>query len=485
MAISDAVPQPRTTIQTGGLLIGGAAFLLMRMTAPPETLSFDAWVVAALAVLMIIWWVTEAVPIAATALAPMAILPFFGVLPLKVASAQYMSPVIVLLMAGFIIARAIERWGLHERIALFVVDNVGTRPPALIAGFMLSAAILSMWISNTATALMMTPIALSVASAVLGGRSLGAPFTTALLLSVAYACSIGGLATPVGSPTNLIVIGYLAEQGVEVSFAQWMLYGLPVVLILLPLAWFVLTAYGTFNSKRDDAPDPSLVKTTVKNARAELGKMTAPEKRTLIVFALVAFSWIFRSQLQKIGALQGLNDQIIAVMGAILLFVVPSGHSESRSAPLLDWQTAERIPWGVVLLFGGGLSLAAAISASGLAAFLAGFFTGLSGIPVFLALLAVTILVLTLTEFTSNVATVSALLPMVGAMAIATGMDLYVLALPLGLAASCAFMLPMATGPNAVAYGSGRVSIPRMASIGIWVNICSALVIAGVVYFLR
>lgn len=467
-----------------GLIVGGGAFLAMRLAPSPQALSPEAWVVAALAVLMIVWWVTEAVPIAATALAPLAVLPFFDVLTLREASAQYMSPVIVLLMAGFIIARAIERWGLHERIALFVVDRVGTRPPALIAGFMISAAILSMWISNTATALMMTPIALSVAHAVLGDRALGAQFTTALLLAVAYACSIGGLATPVGSPTNLIVIGYLADQGIDISFSQWMSYGLPVVIILLPLAWLVLTIFGTWRSGAN-APQAAAVKATVREARSALGKISTPELRTLIIFAVVALSWIFRSQLQKIGGVEGLNDQIIAVLGAILLFIVPSGAKEYRSAPLLDWQTAERIPWGVVLLFGGGLSLAAAISASGLATFLAGFFTGLSGMEIVYVVLAVTILVLTLTEFTSNVATVSALLPMIGAMALATEFDLYQLALPLGLAASCAFMLPMATGPNAVAYGSGRVSIARMASIGVWVNIMSALVITGVVVVLR
>lgn len=484
MASSEAALKPRSSVQMIGLIVGGAAFVTMRASPTPQALSPEAWVVASLAVLMIVWWVTEAVPIAATALAPLAVLPFFDVLSLREASAQYMSPVIVLLMAGFIIARAIERWGLHERIALFVVDHVGVRPPALIAGFMISAAILSMWISNTATALMMTPIALSVAHAVLGERAFGARFTTALLLAVAYACSIGGLATPVGSPTNLIVIGYLADQGVDISFSQWMGYGLPVVAILLPLAWLVLTIAGTWRSGAH-APQAAAVKATVREARAALGKMSAPEMRTLIIFAVVALAWIFRSRLQKIEGFEGLNDQIIAVMGAILLFIVPSGASQTRSAPLLDWGTAERIPWGVVLLFGGGLSLAAAISASGLAAFLAGFFTGLSGFQIVYVVLAITLLVLILTEFTSNVATVSALLPMIGAMALATEFDLYLLALPLGLAASCAFMLPMATGPNAVAYGSGRVSIARMASVGVWVNMLSALVITGVVVSLR
>lgn len=464
-----------------GLILGGLIFTAMMVTPPPEGLSREAWITASLGVLMVIWWVSEALPIAATALLPLVVLPLTGVSPMREASAAYMSPIVVLLMAGFIIAKGVERWNLHERIALMIVDTIGARPPALIGGFMIAAALLSMWISNTATALMMTPIALSVARSVLGENALDARFTIALVLGVAYACSIGGLGTPVGSPTNLIVIGYLAEQGVAVSFTQWMSFGLPVVIVLAPLAWLSLVLYGARGAGMADMSEAHAV---VRNARAALGPATAPEIRTLMVFGLIAGAWIFRSQLQQIPSLALLNDQIIAVAGAILFFMLPSGSKTERGAPLLDWRTAERIPWGVVLLFGGGLSLAGAITKTGLAAFMATWFTALTGMPDFVMILALTALVLMLTEVVSNVATVSAIMPMVAAIAAASGADLMLLSAAVGLAASCAFMLPMATGPNAVAYASSGLRVAQMARIGIRVNIIAVLVIATLVSLL-
>lgn len=476
MTDAPSPPLARTPVQLAGLIVGAGAFLAVALSPPPDGLSQEGWLVAGLALMMIPWWVTEALPIPATSLTPLIVLPMAGIAPLREVSASYMSPIVVLLMAGFIIAKAIERWGLHERIALSVVARLGLKPAALAAGFMVAAAGLSMWISNTATALMMTPIALSVAAAA-GGRA--ANFRAGLLLAVAYACSIGGLATPVGSPTNLIVIGYLADQGVTVSFADWMALGAPVVVILLPLAWAIL-ALGMRARGPMDA-DEAAVAAQVRDARAALGRVTEPERRTLMVFAAIAGAWVFGDQLKLLPGLGGLSDPIVAVAGAVAFFIAPSGAAGARTAPLLDWKTAERIPWGVVLLFGGGLSLAAAISKTGLAAFAAGMLTGLTGLPEFLLVLSLTVLVLSLTEFTSNVATVSALAPVVGAAALATGADLAALAAPLGLAASCAFMLPMATGPNAVAYASGAVSLGRMARTGFAINIVAALVIATVV----
>ncbi|MEM6415173.1 MAG: SLC13 family permease [Pseudomonadota bacterium] len=501
----------RTSVQWAGLAMGTGIFFLLLVSPNPEGLSREAMGVAALASLMIIWWVTEAIPIAVTALAPMIVLPLAGVSPLKEAATSYMSPIVVLLMAGFIIAKAIEKWGLHTRIALNVVRALGTQPGALIAGFMIAAAGLSMWISNTATALMMMPIALSVAEATKTERlqqrdgavgvkldrrfGLENSFTTALLLSVAYACSIGGLATPVGSPTNLIVIGYLAEQNIALGFADWMRLGVPVVLLLLPVAWLILVRYGVAGSS---CAEPSgQAKKIVQDGLMALGPITEPEKRTLIVFLCIASAWVFSAQLKNLPGLDALNDQIIGLVGVVAFFIIPSGarqqaeddgerHPRSiRSSPLLDWSLAERIPWGVILLFGGGLSLAAAIGKSGLALFLAQSFVGLGGMPDFIVILALTVLVLMLTEFTSNVATVSAILPMVGAIALATGFDLVALAAPIGLAASCAFMLPMATGPNAVAYAADHVPLRRMANIGIRLNIAGALIITLVATVLR
>lgn len=478
---------PRTPVQLAGLLGGLVLYMALCLSPGPQALSPEGWQVASLAVLMILWWVTEAAPIAVTALLPMIILPFAGVMGLSDVGASYMSPIVILLFAGFILARAIERWHLHERIALFVVDKMGTRPPTLIAGFMLSSALLSMWISNTATALMMTPIALSVAQAASGdiaGQSKAvSPLMTALLLSVAYACSIGGLATPVGSPTNLIVIGYLADQDIAISFSQWMGIGVPVVVCLLPLAWLVLS-WSARSGAISDTSDDGAVRTVIRAARQKLGPMTGPEKMTLVVFAAVAAAWILRTDMQRLPGFENLNDQIIAIVGVVAMAVLPAFDRKTPSAPILDWANAERIPWGVVLLFGGGLSLAAAVKVSGLATYLAGFLTGLAGLPVFLVILGIALMILTVTEFTSNVATVSAMLPVLGAMAVATGFDLYLLAAPTAMAASCAFMLPMATGPNAVAYASGTLSLGQMARIGLRVNLVAAIVIATVVTLL-
>lgn len=480
MSSEQAVSKGRKTGQWLGLFAGALIFTVMMLAPSPEGLSREAWITAALGVLIVTWWISEALPIAATALLPLVVLPLTGISPMREASAAYMSPIVVLLMAGFIIAKGVERWNLHERIALIIVDSIGARPPALIGGFMIAAALLSMWISNTATALMMTPIALSVAHAVLGPRAQEAKFTIALLLAVAYACSIGGLGTPVGSPTNLIVIGYLAEQGVTVNFADWMGFGLPVVLTMLPLAWLVLVHYGARNA----GGDMSAAGDVVRKARAALGPATAPEIRTLLVFVLIAGSWIFRAQLQQLPGLERLNDQIIAVAGAILFFILPSGSKKERGSALLDWRTAERIPWGVVLLFGGGLSLAGAITKTGLATFMAAGFSGLTGAPDFVMILALTALVLMLTEVVSNVATVSAIMPMVAAIAAATGADIMLLSAAVGLSASCAFMLPMATGPNAVAYASSSLTIGRMARIGIRLNLVAVVVIAVLVTLL-
>lgn len=471
--------RPRTTSQWFALLGGGAIFLAMLIAGPQQGLSFEAWVTVALGILMIIWWISEAIPIPVTSMLPLIILPVSGVLPMAEASAAYMSPIVVLLMAGFIVAKGIERWNLHTRIALGVVGRIGTSPPALIAGFMIAAALLSMWISNTATALMMTPIALSVAGVLSDGDEAGR-FRITLLLSIAYACSIGGLATPVGSPTNLIVIGYLAELDRVVSFGEWMRLGVPLVIILIPLSWLVLVHYA----RNSVMADRQSVAEVIETRQARLGTLTTPELRTSILFAFIASAWIFRGQLQTLPGLSNLNDQIIAVIGVVAFFIVPSGSNKEKGTALLDWKTAERIPWGVVLLFGGGLSLAGAIAKSGLAAFMATQLSGMLGIPMILLMFILVVMVLALTEFTSNVATVSALMPVIGALAIAGGMDPLTLAAPVGLAASCAFMLPMATGPNAVAYASEGITMKRMASIGIRINIIAALVITCVVYFL-
>lgn len=470
-----------------GLLIGpmaaGLAFTLSGMSE----LAFDARVTLALAALMAVWWASEAVPIAVTALSPMVVLPIFGVLDIRSASAPYADNVVMLLLGGFIMATAIERWNLHARVALNVVAGVGSRPAALVAGFMGTAALLSMWISNTATTLMMAPIALSVANAV--EPDARGPFHKALLLGLAYAASVGGLATPVGTPTNLIIMGQLREAGLaDISFAEWMGVGLPVVLILVPALWLAL-AFWIHPTPAANRGAGAAGAMAAKTARSALGPITAPEVRTALVFAFIAFLWVVRRDLAAaIPALTGLTDTGIAVFGAVLMFLVPSGAKEGGHdgrGMLLDWRTAEKLPWGVVLLFGGGFSLAEAIRTTGLAAAGGEALSGLQGLDPLLVTLVVATLVIFATELMSNVATISAVAPVLIALSLATGMDATLIAMPAAMAASCAFMLPIATGPNAVVYATGRIATADMAKTGARLNIIAALLITLVVAVMR
>jgi len=445
---------------------------------------------------MIVWWVTEAVPIPVTSLVPLVAFPLLGIQSIKTTSAEYMHPIVVLLMGGFIVAKAIERWNLHTRIALNVVALVGSRPSMLIAGFMFAGAIMSMWISNSATSIMLTPIAISVAAALFDGEHRDKAFTMALLIGIAYACSIGGLGTPVGTPTNLIVIGYLEESaGIRISFAQWMMLGIPTVLLLVPIAWLILTriAFRLVSTSSGAARDVLL------DRKRELGPLTRPEKRTIIVFAVVAGLWIFRNPLQELSVgglllfdvfrnllagifgegallvqpLGGLTDHITAIIGVILCFLIPAGLEDDKTQKILDWKTAESIPWGPLLLFGGGLSLALAISSTGLGRWFGQELASLANFPLIIVILLIATFVIFLTEVMSNVATAAALMPILGATALAAGIDIEFVAVPIALAASCAFMLPTATGPNAVIFASDIVSLPTMARAGFLVNIAA------------
>lgn len=469
-----------------GLALGPVVALAILFIGPPASLdNAAAWPVLALLALMAIWWVSEAIPIPVTSLAPIVILPLFGVQSVRETAAPYMHPIVVLLLGGFLFAKAIERWNLHSRIALSIVARSGDHPAALVGGFMAAAAVLSMWISNTATSIMLIPIALSVAAAVLGDDRTDDPFTYALLLGVAWSCSIGGLGTLVGTPTNLIVVSYLNDQaGFDISFLQWMMFGLPTVAVILPAAWLVLTKWAF----RIEAHGGAAAQEAVRARLAALGPITTPEKRTLAMFSVIAFLWIFRQPLNglEIGGvapLAGLTDHMIAILGVFLAFLIPAGDRD-RSPGLLDWKRAETIPWGVVLLFGGGMSMAGAISASGLSAWIGGELAGFAGLPLIFLMLIVTTAVIFTTEVTSNIATAAALMPVLGSVALATGIPVELLAAPLAMAASCAFMLPMATGPNAVVYASGAVSLPTMAAAGFRLNLVAIFLITGIVYVL-
>jgi len=424
-------------------------------------------------VLMAVWWASEAVPLAVTSLLPLAVLPLFGQMSLKEIASPYADPVVLLLLGGFIVALAIEKWNLHRRIALNVLVVSGARLKLLAAGFMLTTALLSMWISNTATSLMMAPIVMSVALAAGGGMRLAG----ALLLGVAYSASIGGLATPVGTPTNLIVMGWLRENaGVEITFREWMSFGLPVVALMLPAAWLVVT-WGL----KSDAAGARAAHDEIRVQHKGLGPVTTPEARVAMVFAVIASAWIFREQLVKVPGLAGLTDMGIAIIGAVVMFLVP--HSDAKTAAagrgfaLLDWDDGKAIPWDVVLLFGGGLSVAAAVQASGLAGWLGTSLAGLGALPPIVLVLIIVTLLIFLTEVMSNVAAMTTFLPVLGALAGATGIDVMTLVLPCAMAASCAFMLPIATGPNAVVFGTRQLTIARMAKTGLWLNFaCIAIV---------
>jgi len=497
--MGESSPRPGTDLKGArgriGLWLGPLLAVAIQLLPLPDSLvdaaggasgARDAWIVLSMLVLMAVWWVTEAIPIPVTSLLPLVILPVAGVLAIGEVSAPYMHPIVVLLLGGFIIAKAIERWNLHARIALNVVARVGASPTRLIGGFMAASALLSMWISNTATSIMMMPIAISAASEILGRDRIDAPFTWALLLGIAWACSIGGLGTLVGTPTNLIIVGYLNENtDLSIDFAQWMMLGIPVVLTLVPLAWFVLTRWA-FRIRVSDATSG---REAILADLAALGPVSRPEGRTIIVFAVVAGLWIFRRQLGAIeiggvAPLAGLTDHVIAILGVVLCFLVPAGAKDRPGEALLDWRTAETIPWGVLLLFGGGMSLATAITATGLSAWIGGELSGLASLPDLLLIALITALVIFLTEVTSNIATASALMPVLGALALSSGIDVSLLAAPLALAASCAFMLPMATGPNAVAFSTGRVSLPTMAAAGLRLNLLAIVAITALVYSL-
>lgn len=468
------------------VLLWGAPAELMEQGQPS-----GAWITLALLLFMAIWWVTEAVPIPVTSLLPLIVLPMFGVSPISQVAAPYMHPIVVLLLGGFIFAKAIEYWGLHERIALHVINKAGASPMRLIGGFMVAATLLSMWISNSATSIMMMPIALSVAASVQTEQGTSSKaFTLALLLGIAYACSIGGLGTPIGTPTNLIVMAYLNQHnGIEISFFQWMIIGVPTIVLLLPLVWLTLTKW-VFKLPTMGAEQ---ARQAVSTRLQQMGAITTAEKRTLLVFLLIAGLWMFRRILNTwefsfddrvYAPFAGLTDHVIAIFAVVLCFLVPAGGKSNRGKSLLDWNAAESIPWGVLLLFGGGMSLAQAISSTGLSAYIGGSMSVFATYPIPVLIFLVAVMVLALTEVTSNVATAAAIMPVLGAIAIETGLPIELMAAPLALAASCAFMLPMATGPNAVVFATGEVSLATMANVGFRLNLIALLVIVAVSYYL-
>lgn len=482
---SSAVPEERLSYQNIGLIAGPLVFAVMMLAGISQTMMPEmAWRVAAVGLWMGIWWATEAIPVPATAFLPLVCFDLLGIAPIAKAAQSYAHPIIYLFLGAFILALAVERWNLHKRIALMILSQTGTDGARLILGFMVVAAVLSMWMTNTSTTMMLMPIAVSVAAVVTENMERASErdkrnFQIALLLGLAYAATIGGLATLVGTPPNILLAGFLVDTyGIEISFLNWMLVGVPVSIVLLPLAWLILTRWAF----AFDIPESEGARAHLQRLRAELGPMSSAEKRVAVIFVLVILAWMFRRVITESTGLTGLSDTGVAMTAALLLFLVPSGSSSQSQ--LMVWHDVGRLPWGVLVLFGGGLSLASAVSQSGLALWLGEGLSPLSDLGVIVVILAAAGLVIFLTELTSNLATAATFLPVIAAIATQSGIDVLMLVVPVTLAASCAFMLPVATPPNAIVFASGFIRIPDMVRAGVYLNIVSMLLLTAVALWL-
>ncbi len=457
-----------------GFVLGPGLFALLLILGPPEGISIDAWRVLALTVLMAVWWVTEALPIAITALLPVALLPLMDVRPIEDAASPYANPLIFLFFFFFILAEGIQRWKLHRRLALQVLSLAGTRPHQVVGGFMLATAGLSMWVSNTATAALMLPIGLSVLKLVDAGDTEHSHrnLSLCLLLGIAMSANIGGMATLIGTPPNAILAGYLQDNhDIVIGFGRWMIVAFPLALMLLIIGWWLLTRHIYPISR---APLEGLSQ-LIDQQRHTMGKMRGPEKAVTVVFVSVALAWLTRPILQQLLPGLKLTDAGIAIIGALALFVIPA--SWRRLKFLMDWESARQIPWGVLLLVGGGLSLGSAIESSGLAAVVAGGLYGLAGLPLWLIMAGIATAIMLLSHVTSNTATTATMLPLVTSLAISLDLPLAYLAVPVAMAASCAFMLPVATPPNAIIFSSNQVTVAQMARAGALMSLITIAII--------
>ncbi|MGB1950803.1 MAG: SLC13 family permease [Marinobacter sp.] len=459
-------------------LVLGPLFLVLTLVLPaPDGMSDAAWAAAGLMLLMATWWSTEAIPIPATALLPILLVPALELGSVKEATAPYANPIIFLFLGGFTLGLAMQRWNLHRRIALHTLRSVGAKPRRQIAGFMMATAFLSMWVSNTATSIMMLPIGLSVIAMMGSGESEGQRrYATALLLAIAYSASIGGIATLIGTPPNALLAAYLSEnQGVSIGFAQWMLIGVPVTVVMLTLTWWWLTR--TDFGIAADGNSGALIRDELK----ALGPLRHGEKLVAAVFVLTAAAWIFRPLLAD-ELMPWLSDTGIAIAASVAVFLIPVNVKERVF--VLDWETAQSIPWGVLLLFGGGLAMAGVISNSGLAEWIAESLSVAGHLPAIVMIVLVAGVIIFLTEVTSNTATAAAFLPLLGALAISQELSPLLLTVPAAIAASCAFMMPVATPPNAIVFSSGHMKIQDMIRAGFALNIMGIIVVTIASYLL-
>jgi sodium-dependent dicarboxylate transporter 2/3/5 len=457
-----------------GLWGGLALFTAMLVMDAPPGMEPAAWRVAALTVLMAVWWMTEAVPLTVTALLPFLAVPMFAVMAAEDIAKEYYSPILFLILGGAFLALAIERVGLHRRLALAIL---GLSPPTtfgLLFAFMAATALLSMFISNTSTALIMVPIALAVlrAGGVQEGETGG--FAGALVMGIAFAASIGGLGTIVGSPTNAIAVGLIEKSlAIDIGFLDWAKFGVPIVAFAIPVAMAILIRVqrvkaGDFDGRR------------AATAIGHQSVWSVAERRVLAVFLLVFAAWVSQPLLEPLLPKKALTDGTIAIAGSLLLFIIPDGSGR----PLLDWKEANRAPWGVIMMFGGGLALAAAITKSGLAAWLGTILAPLGSVPLIVLALAIVALTVLITEFASNVATASGIMPVLAALIAATGADPILLAMPVAMAASWGFMLPSGTGPNAIAWATDHIALPRMLTAGLALDIVGIPLLVGAVWLI-
>jgi len=476
--------EARQRYQDVGIYLGPAIALVMLLVGPQGGLGDPAWRTAALGLWMAVWWATEARPVGVTAFIPLIFFAPLGITTLREAAAPYANPILYLYLGGFLIALAMQRWDLHKRIALTLLTVSGTNGRSLVAGFMVTAALLSMWMTNTSTTMMLLPIVISVIAVIAEtvteiDEKERKNFEICLLLGTAFGATIGGVATLVGTPPNAFLAAFLTDNyGIEISFARWMLVGVPVTVIMLPLCWLALTrlvypiSFETSGETRD----------LLKTMKQGLGPASSAEWRIGIVFLCVVIGWMTRPWLTKYLPIEGVSDPGIVMTAAFILFLIPSGGKNTLR--LLNWKQTKELPWEILILFGGGLSLAASVSETGLAHWLGASLVPLGTYGIAAIVVGAVVLVIFLTELTSNLATTATLLPVLAALALELGISPVTLTVPVALAASCAFMLPVATPPNAIVYGSGLLTIPQMAKAGLVMNLVGIVLLSLVALFL-
>lgn len=470
-----------------GLIAGPVLFIMTLLFFDPEGLSKEGLAVLASTIWIAVWWMTEAIPIPITSLLPIILLPMTEGLDIGATTSAYGNDTIFLFMGGFMVALAMEKWNLHRRIALNIINVIGTNTDRIILGFMVATGFLSMWISNTATAMMMVPIGLAiiyqVSDALKDHPSIDTSkenfgFGKAMMLGIAYSASLGGISTIIGTPPNAALAAMLKQMyGIELSFATWMLFGVPIAWVFIAIAWIYLVKIA-YPLKIKTLPGG---KEIIRKEKEDLGHASYEEKAVFVVFVVTALAWITRSFI-LININPNIDDAIIAMIAAVVLFIIPAKNKKGDF--LLDWNTAVKLPWGILLLFGGGLAIAAGFTESGLSEWIGSQLTALQGVHIIFVLLIVSTLVIFLTEITSNTATANMMYPIMGALALALGIHPYAVMIAAGVAASCAFMLPVATPPNAVVFGSGYLRIPDMAKAGFLLNVVGIVIVTAAVYLL-